>query len=76
VRAFSIGAIRHQELPVLVRCDRAPERVTVRHLLDDPLQPDDLLPSDWPGSELRQAHLAYNDWLIETPDSPSQEPET
>ncbi|USI92958.1 PaaX family transcriptional regulator C-terminal domain-containing protein [Rhodococcus pyridinivorans] len=39
---------------------------SVRHLLDDPLLPYELLPSDWPGSELRQSHLEYNDWLIET----------
>ncbi|WP_064444899.1 PaaX family transcriptional regulator C-terminal domain-containing protein [Rhodococcus sp. YH3-3] len=39
---------------------------SVRHLLDDPLLPEELLPSDWPGGELRQTHLAYNDWLIET----------
>ncbi|HWD06360.1 MAG TPA: PaaX family transcriptional regulator C-terminal domain-containing protein [Amycolatopsis sp.] len=39
---------------------------SVRHLLDDPLLPGELLPEDWPGSELRQSHLRYNEWLIET----------
>ncbi len=39
---------------------------SVRHLLDDPVLPDELLPEDWPGPELRRAHLEYNTWLIET----------
>lgn len=38
---------------------------SVRHLLADPVLPDALLPPDWPGAELRQAHLRYADWLIE-----------
>ncbi len=31
----------------------------VRHLRDDPLLPAELLPADWPGSELRAAYDAY-----------------
>ncbi len=36
---------------------------SVRHLLADPVLPDDLLPADWPGAELRASHLAYKEWL-------------
>ena len=39
---------------------------SVRHLLDDPVLPEELLPPGWPGADLRQAHLDYNAWLIET----------
>lgn len=39
---------------------------SVRHLLEDPVLPEELLPADWPGAELRRAHLEYNNWLIET----------
>ena len=35
---------------------------TVRHLLTDPVLPDDLLPEDWPGTELRRA---YHDFAAE-----------
>lgn len=31
----------------------------VRHTLDDPLLPDELLPADWPGRELRDTYLGY-----------------
>lgn len=31
----------------------------VRHLLDDPLLPRELLPVDWPGAELRAAYADY-----------------
>lgn len=37
---------------------------SVRHLLTDPVLPEDLLPADWPGAELRASHLAYKEWLI------------
>lgn len=36
-----------------------------RHLLADPVLPEALLPADWPGEDLRQAHLRYREWLIE-----------
>ncbi|WP_406864728.1 PaaX family transcriptional regulator C-terminal domain-containing protein [Streptomyces sp. HUAS MG47] len=39
---------------------------SVRHLLEDPALPEELLPADWPGAELRKAHIEYNRWLIET----------
>lgn len=32
---------------------------TVRHLLTDPVLPDELLPSDWPGAGLRAAYHAF-----------------
>jgi phenylacetic acid degradation operon negative regulatory protein len=32
----------------------------VRHLDHDPLLPDELLPNDWPGDELRRSYLAYH----------------
>jgi phenylacetic acid degradation operon negative regulatory protein len=31
----------------------------VRHLTDDPLLPEELLPGDWPGAELRSTYAAY-----------------
>ncbi|MFD6157963.1 PaaX family transcriptional regulator C-terminal domain-containing protein [Nocardia sp. NPDC060256] len=31
----------------------------VRHILDDPLLPDPLLPADWPGSALRAEYAAF-----------------
>ena len=34
----------------------------VRHLLTDPVLPDELLPADWPGTRLR---AAYNDFAAE-----------
>ncbi|WP_051791266.1 PaaX family transcriptional regulator C-terminal domain-containing protein [Amycolatopsis jejuensis] len=36
-----------------------------RHLLADPVLPDDLLPADWPGDQLRASHIAYKRWLVE-----------
>jgi phenylacetic acid degradation operon negative regulatory protein len=39
---------------------------SVRHLLEDPALPAELLPADWPGDELRKAHVEYNRWVIET----------
>ncbi len=31
----------------------------VRHLLTDPVLPPELLPTDWPGDELRAAYTGY-----------------
>jgi len=39
---------------------------SVRHLLDDPALPEELLPPDWPGAELQKAHIDYNRSFIET----------
>ncbi|WP_183094524.1 PaaX family transcriptional regulator C-terminal domain-containing protein [Nocardioides stalactiti] len=38
---------------------------SVSHLLKDPLLPVELLPADWPGDELREAHLASRTWINE-----------
>ena len=34
----------------------------VRHVLTDPMLPDELLPADWPGARLR---AAYHDFATE-----------
>ena len=31
----------------------------VRHLLTDPVLPEDLLPRDWPGDALREAYTEF-----------------
>ena len=40
----------------------------VRHLLTDPVLPDELLPDDWPGAALRAAYMTSppNWWRGET----------
>ena len=38
----------------------------VRHLLTDPVLPDELLPADWPGSALRTAYAGYEDETAES----------
>lgn len=42
----------------------------VRHLLTDPVLPDELLPSGWPGSALRQAYTGFADELAARRDQP------
>jgi phenylacetic acid degradation operon negative regulatory protein len=36
----------------------------VRHLLTDPVLPEDLLPADWPGPELRAAYQVFAEELV------------
>jgi phenylacetic acid degradation operon negative regulatory protein len=36
----------------------------VRHLLTDPVLPDQLLPTDWPGSQLRTAYTEFAAELV------------
>lgn len=36
----------------------------VRHLLTDPVLPDELLPDDWPGAELRTAYMNFAAELV------------
>ncbi|MEJ7635365.1 PaaX family transcriptional regulator C-terminal domain-containing protein [Aeromicrobium sp.] len=36
----------------------------VRHLVDDPLLPAEVLPRDWPGQELREAYAAFRAELL------------
>ncbi|MFD9027999.1 PaaX family transcriptional regulator C-terminal domain-containing protein [Streptomyces parvulus] len=48
----------------VARARRPADRLTafaavVRHLLADPVLPAELLPSDWPGAELRDAYTEY-----------------
>ena len=35
----------------------------VRHLLTDPVLPDELLPADWPGNELRDSYFDFAEEL-------------
>ena len=37
---------------------------TVRHLLTDPVLPEDLLPEDWPGAELRASYATFAAQLV------------
>lgn len=37
----------------------------VRHLVADPLLPDDLLPASWPGPSLRTTYAAFREELVE-----------
>lgn len=41
---------------------------TVRHLLTDPVLPDELLPADWPGARLRAAYHDFATELLERRD--------
>ena len=38
----------------------------VRHLLTDPVLPDDLLPAGWPGRELRDSYAEFAEMLMHT----------
>jgi phenylacetic acid degradation operon negative regulatory protein len=56
-----------QLLADMTAADDVPEKFVtaaamVRHLLTDPVLPDELLPDDWPGTRLRNA---YNDFAAE-----------
>lgn len=57
----------HQLLDEMAAAPDVPGRfvvaaATVRHLLTDPVLPDELLPDDWPGARLR---AAYHDFAAE-----------
>jgi phenylacetic acid degradation operon negative regulatory protein len=41
----------------------------VRHLLTDPVLPNELLPDDWPGAALREAYNTFATELISRRDS-------
>ena len=41
----------------------------VRHLLSDPVLPDELLPGSWPGADLRQAYNTFAAELVDRRDS-------
>ena len=36
----------------------------VRHLLTDPVLPDELLPDDWPGDALRKSYMQFAAELV------------
>ena len=36
----------------------------VRHLLTDPVLPEELLPGDWPGAALRAAYMTFAAELV------------
>lgn len=60
-------AVGHRLLDEIARATEVPERFVVaaamvRHLLTDPMLPDELLPTDWPGARLR---AAYHDFAAE-----------
>ena len=42
----------------------------VRHLLSDPVLPDELLPADWPGAQLRRAYTDFAAELVALRDNP------
>jgi phenylacetic acid degradation operon negative regulatory protein len=55
----------------VARTDRPADRLTafaavVRHLLADPVLPPQLLPDDWPGTDLRTAYTDYQAELADT----------
>ena len=43
----------------------------VRHLLTDPVLPDDLLPRHWPGDALREAYADFAAELVARRDRPT-----
>ena len=54
----------HRLLDEMSSAADVPERfvvaaAVVRHLLTDPVLPDELLPEDWPGSALRKAYMNF-----------------
>ena len=62
-----MGRTGHRLVAEMSRAADVPARFVVaagivRHLLTDPVLPDELLPADWPGMRLR---TAYNDFAAE-----------
>ena len=59
----------HELLEVIERTDDSHRRfsamaMTVRHLLADPVLPDELVPGGWPGGALRSVYADYRHWLV------------
>jgi phenylacetic acid degradation operon negative regulatory protein len=77
VRLWDLGAWSQEALELAGSMRRAPVRdglgesfrvaaAVIRHIRDDPLLPEELLPSDWPGAELRRLYESYRkDFLRE-----------
>jgi phenylacetic acid degradation operon negative regulatory protein len=68
--------IGHRLLNEITCATNIPERFVVaaamvRHMLTDPMLPDELLPADWPGSELR---AAYHDFATELAERREHDP--
>lgn len=60
----------HRYLDVLAEVDNEPARfrtmvAAVHHLNSDPLLPIELLPADWPATDLAKRYAAYRSWLAE-----------
>jgi phenylacetic acid degradation operon negative regulatory protein len=63
----------HELLDAMAKADDVPARFTVaaamvRHLLTDPMLPDELLPSGWPGAALRTRYQGFAAELTERRD--------
>jgi phenylacetic acid degradation operon negative regulatory protein len=63
------SATGHRLLDDMAGAETVPQRFVVaaamvRHLLTDPLLPDELLPRGWPGERLRTAYRGFADELV------------
>jgi phenylacetic acid degradation operon negative regulatory protein len=63
------SATGHRLLDEMAGAETVPQRFVVaaamvRHLLTDPLLPDELLPRGWPGERLRTAYRGFADELV------------
>jgi len=63
------SATGHRLLDDMAGADTVPQRFViaaamVRHLLTDPLLPDELVPRGWPGERLRAAYRGFADELV------------
>lgn len=61
----------HGLLREMQAAEGIPDRFTaaagmVRHLLTDPVLPDELLPADWPGRQLRDSYGEFADLLMQS----------
>lgn len=61
----------HGLLREMKAAEGIPDRFTaaagmVRHLLTDPVLPDELLPADWPGRQLRDSYAEFADLLMQS----------
>ncbi|ORA17896.1 PaaX domain-containing protein, C- domain protein [Mycobacterium asiaticum DSM 44297] len=70
--------VGHRLLDEIADAASVPQRFTVaaamvRHLLTDPMLPDELLPADWPGARLRTAYHDFATELAERRDVAEQQ---
>ena len=64
------AATAHGLTATLAAAEHLAERIAiaaavVRHLVADPLLPDDLLPPTWPGPGLRSTYATFREELVE-----------